>query len=206
MIHLNEPTALYRCFNAEGVLLYIGISRDFGTRWKNEAREFDWWPQVKSQTVYWHDSRTEAEDAERDAIKAERPRHNKQHAVPELVAIIPAPAPRPSKVSPRMRWEPEDPATCILTTAGTYTIPVADLLNLPVAMDLMEAARALGISRCRAYEMAKDGDFPCDIQVYGGTKRILLTHMLWALDIKAPFVSPRLGVPAGTALFDRSAA
>lgn len=75
----GERTALYRMFDAADDLLYIGISNNFGRRWKQEAESKEWYPWVHRQTVEWYDSRTEALDAEELAIKAEHPKHNVQH-------------------------------------------------------------------------------------------------------------------------------
>lgn len=36
-------TALYRIFGDADLLLYIGISKDFGTRWKQHAKAQPWW-------------------------------------------------------------------------------------------------------------------------------------------------------------------
>lgn len=82
MTETPERTALYRICGAGDVLLYIGISKDFGRRWKTEARTFPWWAEHCGMTVEWHDSRPEAEAAEEAAIKAEEPKYNKQHASP----------------------------------------------------------------------------------------------------------------------------
>jgi hypothetical protein len=99
-----EETALYRIFGGmrRGRLLYIGISKDFGKRWKQEAATFPWWDEKRRMTVHWYDSRPEAAAAERAAIKAEYPKYNKKHAVarPGPLYVIPvAPAPRPLAVA-----------------------------------------------------------------------------------------------------------
>lgn len=73
---MSERTALYRMFAADGTLLYIGIARDFGKRWTQHAASKPWWPDVQRQTVDWYPDRPAAEQAEREAIKAERPVHN----------------------------------------------------------------------------------------------------------------------------------
>lgn len=77
----SEPTALYRVFGDAGVLLYIGISNDFGSRWKRHARIQPWWNEKRRQTVEWYPSRGSAEEAEVSAIKSEYPRYNTQHNV-----------------------------------------------------------------------------------------------------------------------------
>jgi hypothetical protein len=91
----NEPTALYRLFDAGSTLLYVGISNNFGQRWVQHAAEQVWWPEVKRQTVDWCSSRTEAAMLEKEAIKAESPKYNFAHSgrrpserPPSLTAVI----------------------------------------------------------------------------------------------------------------------
>jgi predicted GIY-YIG superfamily endonuclease len=72
----GESTSLYRLFDQDDALLYIGVARRFGTRWHQHAQSKYWWPQVRHQTLEWHPSREAAEAAERAAVKAERPKYN----------------------------------------------------------------------------------------------------------------------------------
>lgn len=76
-----ERTALYRMFGAEDLLIYVGISKDFGRRWAQHAVVQPWYPEIQRQTVDWYPSRDEAEAAEIAAIKVEQPKYNKQHAL-----------------------------------------------------------------------------------------------------------------------------
>ena len=99
--------ALYRIFGDEDLLLYIGISDDFGRRWKQHARVQPWWDEKRRLTVEWHPSREDAEAAETTAIKAEKPRHNKRDAIPpapRVRAITPPPATEVVR-APRRRRE-----------------------------------------------------------------------------------------------------
>jgi ribosome-binding protein aMBF1 (putative translation factor) len=73
------PTALYRPFGDDDALLYIGISETFGRRWTQHAQVQPWWPEVRRQAIDWLSDRDSAEDAEREAIKVERPRYNILH-------------------------------------------------------------------------------------------------------------------------------
>jgi predicted GIY-YIG superfamily endonuclease len=75
----SERTAIYRMYDAAGVLLYIGISNDFGRRWAQHAESKPWWPEVNRQAVEWRSSRAEALAAEAGAIKTEQPKYNIQH-------------------------------------------------------------------------------------------------------------------------------
>jgi predicted DNA-binding transcriptional regulator AlpA len=45
----------------------------------------------------------------------------------------------------------------------TTTASVLDLTNLPPTLDLVDAARLLGIGRTLAYEMVRDGTWPTPI-------------------------------------------
>ena len=69
-------TAVYRCFDAQGRLLYIGASKDPAARYEAHAARADWMQSVVNITLEWHDSRSAAYLAEEAAIKAERPMHN----------------------------------------------------------------------------------------------------------------------------------
>jgi len=71
--------ALYRFFDAGGRLLYIGISLNPGVRWKQHRADKPWWTEVATVTVEAHPDRTAVQAAEREAIRAERPRYNVAH-------------------------------------------------------------------------------------------------------------------------------
>ena len=74
----DRPTALYRFFDAEGRLLYVGITFAIGQRWRAHAKEKAWWPQVARKEVEWKPNRYRAWVAEIAAIKAEKPMYNVQ--------------------------------------------------------------------------------------------------------------------------------
>jgi predicted GIY-YIG superfamily endonuclease len=73
-----ERTALYRFYDSDDELLYVGISRDPAERWK-QHRDKPWWREVAMRVIEWHDDRVTAERAERKAIRSEGPRYNIQH-------------------------------------------------------------------------------------------------------------------------------
>src|SRR5438132_2180190 len=79
---MPEPTAVYRFFDADDALLYIGISIDPDERWKAHRYGTDrngWPKEAVRRTIEWRDSRPEALKAEEEAIKAERPLYNEKH-------------------------------------------------------------------------------------------------------------------------------
>ncbi|MEU8919429.1 DNA-binding protein [Kitasatospora sp. NPDC048545] len=53
-----------------------------------------------------------------------------------------------------------------------------EVLDLPVTISVVTAARALGMGPNKAYGLIKRGDFPVDMITVGGTKRVLTTA-LW---------------------------
>ena len=57
-------------------------------------------------------------------------------------------------------------------------LTIDDLHNLPVAIDLMTAARALGIGRTKAYELARTGEFPCRIIRVGDLYRVVTADLI----------------------------
>ncbi|MGW7283988.1 GIY-YIG nuclease family protein [Streptomyces sp. NPDC054847] len=71
-----QRTAVYRLYDEDGVLLYVGITYDVPERWRHHRRHKPWWPQVAHERLVWYDTRPEAEAAETHAIVAEEPLHN----------------------------------------------------------------------------------------------------------------------------------
>ena len=75
---LGRPmrTALYRHFDAEGGLLYVGISASALARLAQHQQTASWCDLITRVTVEWHGSRQDAMQAERVAIRQEKPQHN----------------------------------------------------------------------------------------------------------------------------------
>src|SRR5436190_14951554 len=74
-----ERTALYRLYDADDRLLYVGVSNDPPYRMAQHAKDKPWWPTVATQKLEWLDTREEAFDAEKLAIFTERPKYNHVH-------------------------------------------------------------------------------------------------------------------------------
>ena len=79
-------TALYRLYDADDQLLYIGIAADPKERWASHASDKPWWSNVTRRDVEWISTREAAEVAEQEAIATEKPKHNSKHALPGLSA------------------------------------------------------------------------------------------------------------------------
>jgi len=69
-------TALYRVYDAEGGLLYVGISANPDLRFGQHSQLKEWWTEVADRKIEWHPTRESAASAERDAIQIELPKWN----------------------------------------------------------------------------------------------------------------------------------
>lgn len=72
----ENPHALYRFFDADEQLLYIGITWDIASRFRRHAADKPWWSDVRRIAVEEHPGRAAVLAAETAAIKAEKPRYN----------------------------------------------------------------------------------------------------------------------------------
>ena len=67
---------LYRAYDADGLLLYVGISNDFGKRKEQHSRWSPWFAVAARWSVEKYATRAEVEAAERVAIEEEDPAYN----------------------------------------------------------------------------------------------------------------------------------
>lgn len=68
----------------------------------------------------------------------------------------------------------------------------AELLKLPTVVDLETAARALGIGRTNAYQLARRDQFPCAVIRAGRIYRVPTAGLLRALQVveTEPAIAP----------------
>lgn len=78
---MTARTAVYRFFDKDDQLLYVGVAKDPERRWAKHASDKDWWSQVARKTTEWHDTRAEALAAEATAIREDWPKYNVTHNV-----------------------------------------------------------------------------------------------------------------------------
>jgi len=124
---VSDGTALYRIWGEADLLLYIGISKDFGARWKQHAKRQPWWDEMRRLSVdAWYLSREEAEATEEAAIRAERPKYNKIHTAP-----LSRKRPRlQAESDPESTWDIYVPAALLehpSATCGGMGIPCLEL-------------------------------------------------------------------------------
>lgn len=72
----DGPTILYRMFDADDQLLYVGVTCNPPQRWKGHRAFSRWWTLVERKELHTYPDRSAALTAERDAIRAERPIYN----------------------------------------------------------------------------------------------------------------------------------
>lgn len=91
---------LYRHFNNQGDLLYVGRTFSPSQRMKQHSKRSKWWKRVTKTTYQHYDSFEELIEAERVAIQVEKPKYNKifNHPPKEKCIKEPAlpPEPRPA--------------------------------------------------------------------------------------------------------------
>lgn len=87
---LSGPSCLYRFYDADGALLYVGITKDPTKRTREHSKRSEWHPFARSRTLEWFEDRESALDAERAAIHRERPLFNRLGARSRLPEYTPA--------------------------------------------------------------------------------------------------------------------
>jgi hypothetical protein len=81
----DRPVALYRIYNADTELLYVGVSHSVLRRLDEHLTAKPWWPAVAWISVEHFADRFVAEAAESLAIREERPKYNVHAATPRRV-------------------------------------------------------------------------------------------------------------------------
>lgn len=76
LLAYTETHVVYRLFDKQGALLYVGYSSSFARRVQVHTTQTKWWPEVVSWHLEFHDTEMPARTAERSAIFRENPRYN----------------------------------------------------------------------------------------------------------------------------------
>ena len=80
---MNQTHDLYRHFDKDGVLLYVGISISAVYRLGGHRNASSWYSDIARVEIERHESRESALVAEKEAIQKELPKHNIQHKLVE---------------------------------------------------------------------------------------------------------------------------
>jgi len=71
-----------------------------------------------------------------------------------------------------------------MSSAFRDTISFVELFDLPVAVDVRTAARAVGICPSTAYRLIRLGAFPCPVMRIGSRYRIATAELMRALGVE----------------------
>jgi len=74
---MTERTALYRLYDADDRLLYVGITNNLKARWRAHAKDKHWWPEVARKSIEWFETRKSAERVEKIEVEQENPVYNR---------------------------------------------------------------------------------------------------------------------------------
>jgi predicted GIY-YIG superfamily endonuclease len=84
----GEPTALYRLYDADEQLIYVGITNNPANRWRRHQEVSLWWPKVATKTIEWLPDRESALTAERSLIEEHNPPYNSHWNTSEIKSRI----------------------------------------------------------------------------------------------------------------------
>ncbi|GAB1331708.1 GIY-YIG nuclease family protein [Streptomyces sennicomposti] len=75
----NRPTAVYRLFDAEETLLYVGMSVSPERRFEEHSKKKPWWPEVdlSKTAIAWYKDRFAAAVVEQQDERSGIPRYGK---------------------------------------------------------------------------------------------------------------------------------
>lgn len=68
--------SLYRFFNADGTLMYVGVTGVPRARWSRHSEIKSWWPEVSRASIEHYANREDLVEAEAAAILTESPLYN----------------------------------------------------------------------------------------------------------------------------------
>lgn len=73
---LSHACSVYRYFDIDQRLLYVGVARDPIHRYRQHRSKAEWISQATACVIEWHPNRDTALDVEQHAIQTESPLHN----------------------------------------------------------------------------------------------------------------------------------
>jgi hypothetical protein len=76
---IQKPTAVYRYYDPDDILLYVGISETLAARGLRHIKASVWMDFAARSTISRYPTRTQARRAEIKAITTERPVFNREH-------------------------------------------------------------------------------------------------------------------------------
>lgn len=148
-----KPTTLYRFYDADGGLLYIGITSVGPNRWLDHEEHRAWWSKVARSVVEHFPDRSGAMAAEAAAIRAERPPHNTVHA-----GVQKAPRTRVRRPLGTLAQKPDGRwAVAISLRGGRYQTSVRDKEEAELLLAALIGRTLSGHARQRAIDILAAG-------------------------------------------------
>lgn len=83
-----ESCCLYRHYDSNNVLLYVGISLRAIYRLNEHKRDSHWWREIARVDMQHLPTREAAIEAERRAIQTEKPRYNRMHTKSQSLSAL----------------------------------------------------------------------------------------------------------------------
>lgn len=145
-INRNRPTGLYKLFDGNGVLLYVGIGFVPERRWASHARTKPWWRSVASKHVEWHPNRGLARAAEREAIQTLKPLHNISEMPSGSPPTKEAMAARRAAEASKARWRVVEERVVARWNRGRTPAQIAHYEKI-TTMQVRKILQSRGISR-----------------------------------------------------------
>jgi len=152
---MDVRTHLYRHFNSEGVLLYVGISLNTASRLYQHKKFSKWFDDISEVKIESFDSRAKALKAETKAIKKESPICNIQHNKTDHFDEI--------EKQPTESFEGNVLTKRVVHYRSLYT--------------LIEAGKELGFSAGKVKSLIESGRLGCVVfgtRIYRGEERDVL--------------------------------
>lgn len=130
------PTAVYRFYDSENNLLYVGMTHDLDERWATHERIQPWWLDVVRREFTWYDTRAAAEEVETTAAAVEKPRY---HRIGNRTAS--------GEVDQRMATEIERAMQAVSVDIGNGTYPLWRFLPAYPVLSKKYGISVVGVTR-----------------------------------------------------------
>lgn len=121
---MSDVHVLYRIYDHDAALLYVGITNNPVTRFREHGAAKDWWPRVANIGIVTFHSREELEAAEKTAIRDEKPRYNIANAGQAPRRKVPPPYARLSCLREVLGYSLQDVSDRLGAAGQIVTPPV----------------------------------------------------------------------------------
>lgn len=139
---MSRKHFLYRHYNENGMLLYVGISLNYLNRTQEHKNNSDWFQEIKNITLEEHPTRQEAIQAEKDAIRNEEPLYNAYRPPPKKEDTLEQSESAHNKTRKRL---------------------LRRVVHVDPLYNLTDVGNVLGVSAQKVKQLVKDKELGCVI-------------------------------------------